>query len=193
LLQRTKLGSVSERDNGRVSFGNEKYLHDGVQIVAEHRADFLASELETAIALEEDSSSLRTRVLCSQRSSLTRPNGVTDTAPKNLADCRDAGGEFGFPDAEVRRAGLGHDDVIFLQEFADLGPYPGLRDDLGGVLVLSYFVADGCDGADADLADVDLLSDFAQETTHHDSGIFGVLDSSAHAVEIDSVELGSLV
>ena len=109
------------------------------QFLADHCAKFLGAKLEGPVTYEEDRSSMvcfASSCLCccffrGEGGALGCAYGVSNRAPKHLGYSGNVGGKFGFPDAEIRGAGFGDDDVGGLEPLADTWPEPivgyGLR------------------------------------------------------------------
>lgn len=167
---------------------------DGVQVLADHGAEFLRRELEGAVAHEEDRASVISCFFGGERGALACAYRVADGTPEDLREGGDAGGEFGFPDAEVGGAGLGDDDVVWLQPLADAGPEPVVRDGLvmGEGLILSCDFVGGF-GSWLDVQLAHFRDDLFEDALHAYAGVFGEFDTDVVAVEIDGRELADTV
>lgn len=162
---------------------------DGVEVLADHGADFLGGQLEGTVTSEENGT-LATKLLGGEGSTLQTASGVTNGAPEHLRDGSDTLGEASLPDTEVGSTGLGDDDIVLAQPLANARPEPSLGD--GGVGALSNLLGDSVvgDGTTLDVELSELSGNLRQDTVHAHTGVLGVFDGDTIAVEIDGVELG---
>lgn len=105
------------------------YLHDRIQLIPKHRADFLNRQLSASIPDEKNSTAV-ILFLGGQRGTLASTHRISNASPEYLTDCRDMGGEASFPDAKVGSTCFGDDNILLLEPLADSWPQPGMVDGL---------------------------------------------------------------
>lgn len=104
------------------------HLHGNIEVVADHGAHFLGSELERTVTDKQNRSPAIALILGSESSTLASANRPADATPEDLAESGNTFGESSVPDTEVGSTSLGDDDVVGDEELANARPEPGLGD-----------------------------------------------------------------
>lgn len=182
---------VSSFNKGGDAVHRKKNSHCDWEIVSDHGAHFLGTELEGTVTNEEDCSPALAvcGITGTEGSALASTNGPADGSPEDLAESSHTSREASSPDTKVGSSSLSNDDVVLLKELANAGPEPLLGDGGGLVVVLLNLVDDVGTGDGAKGLGIDLSVDLSENTTHGDAGVGGVSDNAVIRVKVDAVEL----